>query len=129
MSVKVQMLARWSELSMHPNNIDPEEAEIQRVISGDYPEQNMIKAEIKHEYGPVVFYLNKVVRYNRAKEGGHTVVHFKGGDVLILKIPFLDYVELDIEHNGQQILDFTPPDYMDPDEEERDNETDSDLEL
>jgi hypothetical protein len=129
MSAKVQMLARWSELSIKADKIDPSEAELKRLFHGDSPEQNTYRTEVIHEYGPIVFEMNDVKRYNRAKEAGHTTVYFKDGDTLVLKIPYIDFMEIDIQYSGKQINDFIPADYIDPEDEEMDENTDLDLEL
>lgn len=126
---KVQMLARWSELAIKQNNIDQEEAELKRLLGGDQNEAPVYKTEIVHEFGPVVFELEDVHHYNRAKEQGLTTVHFRNGDSLVLKIPFMDFMEIDIQYSGKQVNDFIPIDYVDPEDEEMDEETDSDLEL
>lgn len=126
---KVQMLARWSELSVKQNNIDKEEAAIKRIIGDEESESlNLYKTEIVHEYGPVVFEMDDVKRYNRAKEKGHTTVHFDDGDTLVLKIPYIDFLEIDVQYSGKTINDFIPLDYMDPEDEEIEDE-DTDLEL
>lgn len=131
MSTKVKMLARWSELTLRNSQTNREEAELKRIISGEEgPEGAMMMADVVHQYGPVVFNLKDVKRYNKSKERGHTTVHFKNGDSLILKVSFLDFMELDLEHVGEQILDFTPLDYQDEDFEEDDIPDDEeDLEL
>jgi hypothetical protein len=128
---KVQMLARWSELSVKQNNIDREEAELKRIIGNESEDNgiNLYKTEIIHEYGPVVFEMKNVHHYNRAKEKGHTTVHFKNGEVLLLKIPFIDFLEIDVQYSGELINDFVPIDYIDPEDEEMDEESDTDLEL
>lgn len=126
---KVQMLARWSELSVKQNNVDKEEAELKRILGNEENEGlNLYKTEIIHEYGPVVFEMDDVKRYNRAKEKGHTTVHFDDGDTLVLKIPYIDFLEIDVQYSGKTINDFIPLDYMDPEDEEIEDE-DTDLEL
>jgi hypothetical protein len=125
---RVQMLARWSELSIKANNIDQEEADLKRIMGTDMNESPLYKTEVVHEYGPVVFEMEDVKRYNRAKEKGHTTVHFDDGDTLVLKIPFLEFLEIDIQYSGKQINDFVPIDYVDPEDEEIED-NDEDLEL
>jgi hypothetical protein len=125
---KVQMLARWSELSVKQNNIDQGEQELKRLLGNDN-EQSLYRTEIVHEYGPVVFEMDDVHHYNRAKEKGHTTIHFKNGDSLVLKIPYIEFLEIDVQYSGKTINDFIPIDYIDPEDEEIDEETDSDLEL
>jgi len=123
------MLARWSELSVKQNNVDKEEAELKRILGNEENEGlNLYKTEIIHEYGPVVFEMDDVKRYNRAKEKGHTTVHFDDGDTLVLKIPYIDFLEIDVQYSGKTINDFIPLDYMDPEDEEIEDE-DTDLEL
>lgn len=127
--IKVQMLARWSELALKRTNHDPDEAELRRIIGGDdAPDNNIIHTEVIHEYGPVTFYLKDVKSYNRSKEKGHTTVKFKDGDTLVLKIPYFEFMEVDMQHNGDQVLDFLPVDYIDPEEEMLDTD-EEDLEL
>jgi hypothetical protein len=127
--VKVQMLARWSELAFKRQQTDPNEAELRRIIGGDDESDNgMIHTEVVHEYGPVTFFMEDVKSYNRSKEEGHTTVKFKDGDTLVLKIPYYDFMEVDIQTSGNQILDYLPLDYIDPQEEIL-GEDDEDLEL
>lgn len=126
--MKVQMLARWSELAIKSEDVDPNEAELKRILGNDEGEKGMFRTEVIHEYGPVVFEMEDVKRYNRAKEKGHTTVHFNDGDTLVLKISFLEFLEIDIQYSGKQISDFVPVDYVDPEDEEFD-ENEEDLEL
>ena len=126
---KVQMLARWSEMSVKQNNVDHEEEELKRLLGNETPEGSVYRTEIVHEYGPVVFEMDEVHHYNRAKEKGHTTVHFKNGEALVLKIPFIEFLEIDVQYSGKTINDFVPLDYVDPEDEEMDEESDSDLEL
>lgn len=129
MGIKVQMLARWSELSLKRTNHDPDEAELRRIISGnDSPDENFIRTEVVHEYGPITFGMEDVKSYNRSKEKGHTTVKFKDGDTLVLKIPYLEFMEIDITYNGRQVHDFLPVGYMDSEEEMLDQD-EEDLEL
>jgi hypothetical protein len=131
--MKVKMLARWSELSPRAGqNRDREEAELKRIIDGDEgPAENIIMMDIIHEYGPVVFDLHDVVRFNRAKEKDHTTVNFKGGDSLVLKVTFSDFATVMMEQLGIGILDCTPLDYVDDGLEDEDYEegNEDDLEL
>lgn len=122
------MLARWSELSFRKTNNDPAEDELRRIIGNEASDQNFIKTDIIHEYGPVTFFLDDVKSYNRSKEKGHTTVKFKDGDTLVLKIPYFEFMEIDIQYSGNQVHDFLPTDYIDPEEILDDNE-DEDLEL
>jgi hypothetical protein len=129
--MKVKMLARWSELSPRANQTNREEAELKRIISGEEGlEDNIIMMDIVHEYGPVVFDLHDVKRFNRAKEKDHTTVNFKGGDSLVLQVTFSEFAEVMMEQLGIGILDCTPLDYVDDgfeDEGLEDNEEDLEL--
>lgn len=123
------MLARWSELAFKKQNTDPKEDELRRIISGDDEASNgILHTEVVHEYGPVTFYMDDVKSYNRSKEAGHTTVKFKDGDTLVLKISYYDFMEVDIQSSGNQVLDYLPLDYVDP-EEEILGEDEDDLEL
>lgn len=129
MGLKVQMLARWSELSFKRTNNDPDEAELRRIISGDdNTAGEMVHTEVVHEYGPITFDIGDVKSYNRSKEKGHTTVKFKDGDTLVLKIGYFDFMEVMIQATGEQVHDYLPMDYIDPEEEVFDND-EEDLEL
>ena len=130
MGLKVQMLARWSELSFKKANNDPDEAELRRIISGDDGMAGeMVHTEVVHEYGPITFDITDVKSYNRSKEKGHTTVKFKkGGDTLVLKIAYYEFMEVMIQATGEQVHDYLPLDYIDP-EEEIFNDNEEDLEL
>jgi hypothetical protein len=126
---KVQMLARWSEIAVKRDQTDPGDDELKRLLGSEEPETGMYRTEIVHEYGPLTFDLEDVKRYNRAKERGHTTVHFNDGDTVVLKIPYWEFLEIDIQYSGKQISDFLPIDYIDPEEEDIEDENNDDLEL
>ena|ERR1700749_3058852 len=129
MGVKVQMLARWSELAFKKQAHDSDEAEVRRIISGDDSMDNgIIHTELVHEYSPITFYMDDVKSYNRSKEKGHTTVKFKDGDTVVLKIPYFEFMEIDIQCSGNHVVDYLPTDYIDPEEQFLDDE-EEDLEL
>jgi hypothetical protein len=128
--MKIQLLARFSELSVKPNNINKEEAELKRIIDGEEDSgMHFLKTEIIHEYAPMTVDIKRITEFNRSKESGHTTIHFKDGNSWVFKISYFEFLEIYVQYTGEQVLDFLPKDYVDPEEQDIENENEEDLEL
>jgi hypothetical protein len=122
----IEALVRWTEMALKKE--DKQEAFLRRIVDGDL-NPGSLQPEFYYDFSPMVFDIRDVGRFNRAKDPGYTTIRFRDGDGAVIKIPYLEFVDLYIELTGQSIRDALPSDYVDPEEEARDNETDTDLEI
>lgn len=112
--MKIEALVRWSSFSVKQQ--DSTEAYLKRLVDGEESEQD-IRAEVVHEYSPLVFDMDDVSRFNKANDPDHTTLRFYDSDVFVVKIPYEQFRDLYSEQTGKVILSVLP---VEESEEEQD---------
>jgi hypothetical protein len=95
----IEAMARWTQVQINP--MDKEEAHLRMIMEGEQtPEYT---PEFSYGYGPVVFDMRQVERFNRSEDRKCTAIRFSDGDMCVLDIAYTEFRNLYMEVMGVSI--------------------------